>query len=240
MVITLNRVACTNWKRVLLFLKQNKSYDEILAIPGHSIHKSNNLTLLTRLPKAEIKAKLKHYTKFMFVRDPFVRLISAYRDKFQKPNKFFKSYADSILRLYGNTRRSYYAADKRKATAEESQKQPSFYNFIQYLIDPQTERRRPYEPHWRQMNRLCYPCSIQYDFIGYQETLQEDAEQLFKILKLQDDVKIPPSYENVTSSGSVEDWFKTVPLEARRKLYKIYERDFMLFGYEKPAKLLDG
>ncbi|XP_070849911.1 carbohydrate sulfotransferase 12-like [Chaetodon trifascialis] len=240
MVIALNRVACTNWKRVMLFLKQNKSYDELLAIPGHSIHASKNLTLLSRFPTAEIKAKLKYYTKFMFVRDPFVRLISAYRDKFQKPNKYFKSYAVNILRLYGNKRHSYYAAGKDKAKAVASQTVPSFYNFIQYLLDPQTERRNPYDPHWRQMYRLCYPCAIQYDFIGHQETLQEDAEQLFEILQLQDDIMIPPSYENMTSSGSVEDWFETVPLEARRKLYKIYERDFRLFGYERPVELLDG
>ena len=28
--------------------------------------------------------KLQHYTKFIFVRDPFVRLISAYRNKFER------------------------------------------------------------------------------------------------------------------------------------------------------------
>ncbi|XP_070849912.1 carbohydrate sulfotransferase 12-like [Chaetodon trifascialis] len=234
------KVACTNWKRVMLFLKQNKSYDELLAIPGHSIHASKNLTLLSRLPKAEIKTKLKHYTKFMFVRDPFVRLISAYRDKFLHPNKYYKIFVQRVLSLYGDKRRSYHAAGKGKRKVVASRTIPSFYNFIQYLLDPQTERNHPYDPHWRQMYRLCYPCAIQYDFIGHQETLQEDAEQLFKILKLQDDVKIPPSYDNVTTSGSVEDWFETVPLEARRKLYKIYERDFRLFGYERPVELLDG
>ncbi|XP_022614063.1 carbohydrate sulfotransferase 12-like isoform X6 [Seriola dumerili] len=183
------------------------------------------------------KAKLKHYTKFMFVRDPFVRLISAYRDKFLRSNKYYyKNFARDILRLYGNRPDPPQTVDE----AFVSGVHPSFYNFIEYLLDPLTEKRQPFEPHWRQMHRLCHPCHIQYDFIGHQETLQEDAEHLLRILKLQDDIKFPPSYENMTSPGSVMDWFRAVPLEDRRKLYKLYEGDFRLFGYRKPSELLDG
>lgn len=79
-----------------------------------------------------------------------------------------------------------------------------------------------------------------YDFIGQQETLQEDAEQLLEIIKLENDIKFPPPYENRTTAGYVLERFKTVPLEDRRKLYKLYEQDFRLFGYRKPAELLDG
>lgn len=81
---------------------------------------------------------------------------------------------------------------------------------------------------------------LRYDFIGHQETLQDDAEQLLKLLKLEDDIKFPPSYKNMTSPFSVLDWFRTVPLEDRRKLYKLYEKDFKMFGYRKPHTLLDG
>lgn len=81
---------------------------------------------------------------------------------------------------------------------------------------------------------------LRYDFVGHQETLQQDAEQLLKMLKLEDDIKFPPSYENMTSPASMLDWFSTVPLEARRKLYELYEMDFRLFGYRKPSELLDG
>lgn len=82
-------------------------------------------------------------------------------------------------------------------------------------------------------------CCPRYDFVGHQETLQEDAELLLQILKLDDVIKFPPSYENMTSPRSVLDWFRTVPLEDRRKLYELYEGDFRLFGYRKPGELLD-
>lgn len=60
------------------------------------------------------------------------------------------------------------------------------------------------------------------------------------MLKLEDDIKFPPVYENVTSPDSVKNWFRTVPLEDRRELYKLYEQDFRLFGYKRPSELLDG
>ena len=39
--------------------------------------------------------------------------------------------------------------------------QPSFHNFIQYLVDPEREKEGLFEPHWRQMHKLCHPCLIQ-------------------------------------------------------------------------------
>ncbi|KAM9335590.1 carbohydrate sulfotransferase 12-like [Symphorus nematophorus] len=231
------KVACTNWKRVMFVLNQSEAYDDPMSIPGDLVHGKNQLTHLNSFPRTEMKAKLKHYTKFLFVRHPFVRLISAYRDKFMKHNEYFyQNFARDILHLYGNQSDPPKTVDEAFASSVR----PSFYNFIQYLLDPQTEKKQPFEPHWRQMTRLCHPCLIQYDFIGHQETLQEDAEELLKLLKLAGDIKFPPSYENMTSADSVLDWYGRVPLEDRRKLYKLYKRDFSLFGYKKPSKLLDG
>ncbi|XP_040887179.1 carbohydrate sulfotransferase 12-like isoform X2 [Toxotes jaculatrix] len=228
------KVACTNWKRVMFVLKQGEPFHDPMSISADLVHVPKRLTLLNSYPRAEMKAKLKHYTKFLFVRDPFVRLISAYRDKFQRHNKYYyQNFARDILRLYANQSDPPQTVDE----AFVSGVHPSFYNFIQYLLDPQTEEKRPFEPHWRQMHRLCHPCLIQYDFIGHQETLLEDAEQLLQILKLRDEIRFPPPYENMTSLGSVLDWFRTVPLEDRRKLYKLYEGDFRLFGYRKPSEL---
>ncbi|XP_030017855.1 carbohydrate sulfotransferase 12-like [Sphaeramia orbicularis] len=229
------KVACSNWKRVMFVLKQNEPYKDPLSVPTDVIHEPNTLTYLNSLPRKERKVRLKHYTKFLFVRDPFVRLISAYRDKFHRHNDYFyQNYGRDILQLYGNMSTPPQTEDEAFALGIR----PSFYNFIQYLLDPKTERKAPFEPHWRQMHRLCHPCLIDYDFIGHQESLQEDANLLLKILRLEDDINFPPSPENVTTSDSVLDWFSGVPLDDRRKLYKLYEDDFRLFGYRKPNKLL--
>ncbi|XP_071333935.1 carbohydrate sulfotransferase 12-like isoform X2 [Trachinotus anak] len=231
------KVACTNWKRVMFVLNWSEPYHDPMSISADLVHVPKKLTLLNSFPRTEMKAKLKHYTKFLFVRDPFVRLISAFRDKFLRSNNYYyQNYARDILRLYGNQPDPPETVEEAFASGMHL----SFYNFIQYLLDPLTEKEQPLEPHWRQMHRLCHPCLIEYDFVGHQETLQEDAEQLLTILKLQDDIKFPPSYENMTILRFVSDWFRTVPLEDRRKLYKLYEGDFRLFGYRRPHELLDG
>ncbi|XP_078792166.1 carbohydrate sulfotransferase 12-like isoform X2 [Oryzias latipes] len=230
------KVACTNWKRTLIALNHDEPYPDPKSFEHNWVHRFDRFKLLRQFPIPERKAKLKHYTKFLFVRDPFVRLISAYRDKMQKYDQYFyDGYVRVILQRFKNQRNltvNYNVARKQGL-------QPSFYNFIQYILDPQTETYEPFEPHWRQMHRLCHPCLIEYDLVGHQESLQEDAQELLTMLKLENDVKFPPSYENMTSADSVMDWFQSVPVEDRRKLYRIYEKDFQLFGYRRPTELLD-
>ncbi len=53
-------------------------------------------------------------------------------------------------------------------------------------------------------------------------------------------IQFPPHNENMTTASFVLDWFSKVPIQDRRKLYKIYEKDFKLFGYPRPDKVLDA
>uniref|UniRef100_A0A8C6WIC8 Carbohydrate sulfotransferase n=1 Tax=Neogobius melanostomus TaxID=47308 RepID=A0A8C6WIC8_9GOBI len=224
------KVECTNWKRVLFVLNQSEPYPDI-----RTIHRDVLTEYSLRL-MCPLQARLKHYTKFLFVRDPFVRLISAYRNKFVGyDDYFYKLYGRDILRQYGHM--PHLPDTGREAFGFGIR--PSFQHFVKYLIDPRTEKTVPFEPHWRQIHRLCHPCSIQYDFIGHLETLQEDANLLLKILKLDRDISFPPSPQIPVSANQLWDWFKVVPLEDRRRLYRIYELDFQLFGYAKPYALLD-
>ncbi|XP_028462111.1 carbohydrate sulfotransferase 12 isoform X2 [Perca flavescens] len=223
---------------IYCFIPKSKPYPDPKSINVDLVHDIDKLIYLNAFPKEEIEAKLKNYTKFMFVRDPFTRLISAYRDKFLQwhDEYYYRNFSREILRLYTNLTNPPQTVKEASVT----ELHPSFYNFIQYLLDPRTEEKQPFDLHWKQMYRQCHPCLIQYDFLGHQETLQQDAKQLLKMLKLENDIKFPPSYENMTSPTSVSEWFGTVPLEDRRKLYQLYEKDFRLFGYRRPGELLDG
>uniref|UniRef100_A0A4W5MHM5 Carbohydrate sulfotransferase n=1 Tax=Hucho hucho TaxID=62062 RepID=A0A4W5MHM5_9TELE len=191
-----------------------------------------------RLSRHLMRVKLQSYTKFLFVRDPFVRLISAFRNKFQQPNEdFYRQFGSVMLRRYGNENGTSRVPESA-AEAFKAGIHPSFSEFVRYLLDPQTEQEQPFNEHWRQVYRLCHPCQIQYDFIGTLENLEDDADQLLRILGLEDQIKFPPSNRNRTAASWERDWFAEVPAELRRKLYSLYEPDFELFGYPKPESLL--
>ncbi|XP_053413409.1 carbohydrate sulfotransferase 12 [Nycticebus coucang] len=241
------KVACTNWKRVMIVLSeslldQGAPYRDPLDIPREHVH--NSSTHLTfnkfwrrygKFSRHLMKIKLKKYTKFLFVRDPFVRLISAFRSKFELENEeFYRKFAVPMLRLYAN----HTSLPASVSEAFSAGLRVSFANFIQYLLDPHTERLAPFNEHWRQVYRLCHPCQIDYDFVGKLETLDEDASQLLRLLRVDRRLHFPPSYRNRTASSWEEDWFSKIPLAWRQQLYKLYEADFVLFGYPKPENLL--
>jgi len=76
--------ACTSWLRVLLQLTGNPAAQHVAATDRWSLHgmydfylnsmSFQNASQLTHYP-------FKDYCKFMFVREPLERLVSAYRDK---------------------------------------------------------------------------------------------------------------------------------------------------------------
>ncbi|KAJ4931723.1 hypothetical protein JOQ06_010163 [Pogonophryne albipinna] len=242
------KVACSNWKRLMIVLSESLLQDGVpqrdpLSIPKDLVHNSSMHFTFNKFwkrygkfAKHLMKVKLKKYTKFIFVRDPFVRLISAYRNKFELPNaNFYLRFAQVMLRRYANQPTPPASADEAFGMGIH----PSFPNFLQYLLDPQTEKEMPFNEHWRQVYRLCHPCQIQYDFVGHLETAEEDAEHLLRQLKVDNVVEFPTSRRNFTASTLEADWFNTVPLETRKELYKLYEPDFRLFGYDKPDSILN-
>ncbi|XP_073765141.1 carbohydrate sulfotransferase 12-like [Danio rerio] len=243
------KVACTNWKRVMFALSQNLKapdgapYLDLLDIPLEIIHNSTVHKTFSKLwmrhgryARPLMHHKLKNYTKFLFVRDPFVRLISAYRDKLMKPDEYFYThYGSTMLQRYANISQPPDSAQE----AFRAGIRPSFIHFIQYLLDPKTEKEEPFNEHWQQMHRLCHPCQIDYDFIGKLETLDEDTEHLLKILGLDKHIHFPPGYENRTAVDWEKEWFANISVADRRKLYSLYETDFKLFGYDKPETLLN-
>ena len=80
-----NPKPCSSWKRILGASGKLTDITEQARRPHQDIfHRRVGLKWLKEYPLEEIKYKLKHYFKFLFVRDPYARLLSAYRDKIVK------------------------------------------------------------------------------------------------------------------------------------------------------------
>ena len=79
------KVACTTWKRTLLWLTGNFTSQQAANLDFFRVHNKqflySYLRPLSAYTSQEIRDRLDSYFKFMFVRDPLERLVSAFRDK---------------------------------------------------------------------------------------------------------------------------------------------------------------
>ncbi|XDV52890.1 hypothetical protein PO909_021538, partial [Leuciscus waleckii] len=81
------KVGCSNSKRVLMVLQGLASSTG--EIQHDEVHYGNHLKRLDSFNQKGIIRRLKTYTKVLFLREPFERLVSAFRDKFESPNSYY-------------------------------------------------------------------------------------------------------------------------------------------------------
>ncbi|KAF0037109.1 hypothetical protein F2P81_009983 [Scophthalmus maximus] len=197
----------------------------------HLIVDDANQIIYCYVPK--MAHRLQTYTKFLFVRDPFVRLISAFRNNANE--QFYRDFGRGIVRRYGHVSGSL---PESVSEAIAAGLKPTFQQFVTYLLDPDTEKKRVFNEHWRQVYRLCHPCQVKYDFIGRLETLEPDADRLLRLLKVDHLLRFPSGPHNRSAVSWEKEWFAEIPVTTRRELYKLYEPDFELFGYPEPDVVL--
>ncbi|KAJ3611996.1 hypothetical protein NHX12_020275, partial [Muraenolepis orangiensis] len=227
------KVACTNWKRVLMVLTGRGKYSDPMEIPSNEAHLSSNLKTLNQYSIADINHRLKSYLKFLFVREPLERLVSAYRNKFTlKYNaSFHKRFGTRIVRRY----RKNATRDALRGGADVT-----FREFAAYLTDPDTARDGPLNEHWQTVSRLCHPCHIHYDLVGKYETLEEDANFLLRLAGAGGELRFPAYAKSTrTTDAMAARFFSNISSEQREHIYRLYRHDFLLFNYSRPAYLRD-
>ncbi|XP_055766950.1 carbohydrate sulfotransferase 10-like [Salvelinus fontinalis] len=236
------KVGNTQWKKVLIVL--NGEFSTVEEIPENLVHdhEKNGLPRLSSLTEKEITKRLATYFKFFIVRDPFERLISAFKDKFVKNPRFEPWYkhdiAPAIIRKY---RKSHRDNDNNKATTGLR-----FEDFIRYLGDEPGRRRMDRQfgehvIHWVTYAELCAPCDITYSVVGHHETLERDAPYILKAAGIERLVSYPTIPPGITryNRTKVERYFSGISKRDVRRLYGRYQGDFSLFGYPSPDFLLN-
>lgn len=222
------KVACTNWKRVLMVLTGDSQRDP-LQIPANEAHVPGTLRTLSEYSISEINQRLRTYLKFVFVREPFERLVSAYR------NKFTRSYNTVFHKRYGTKIIQRHRAEASPEALEHGN-DVSFSEFVRYLVDPGTQREEPFNEHWERVYSLCHPCLIHYNILGKYETLQQDSSYVLKLAGVDGEVTFPSSAKSTrTTADMVTSYFKDISAAYQKKLYNLYKMDFLLFNYSMPA-----
>lgn len=220
---------CSNWKRVLMVL--NGKARSTRDIPHDKAHYGNKLQRLEAYDQASIAKRLDTYTKVLFVREPFERLVSAFRDKFESPNSYYHP-------VFGRPIISKYRANATR-TALKTGAGVTFREFVRYLLD--VKRPVGMDIHWEPVSQMCSPCLMRYNFIGKFENLEKEANFLLRNIGAPKNLTFPdfkdrnPNAER-TSAKITQDYFAQLNSTERQKVYDFYYMDYLMFDYPKPFK----
>jgi hypothetical protein len=217
------KVACTSWLQALAYangaprtIRVHADVEEML----------NYITPLVNLTSDEIEKASKTRFKFMFVRHPFERLASAYREKLLEHRSGWK------LMYYWITKRYRPNCNVTRTCDDPA----TFQELVNYLVDPRTER--PVNNHWRSAYELCDPCQFPYDFIGHYETFANDTAYVMRRLGIDRLIggEFPHHMHHLSTSVPktaelVDGYLAQLTPQEIERFKGLYRYDFDLFGY---------
>ncbi|KAM6973333.1 carbohydrate sulfotransferase 8 [Aplochiton taeniatus] len=221
------KAGCSNWKRVLMVLSGRARSTHLIS---HNVtHYANHLRQLDSYDPFARTQKLNSYNRVIFVREPFERLVSAYRDKFESPNPFYHS-------VYGRPIIKQYRANAT-LTAQRTGAGVTFREFVRYLVD--IHRSIGMDIHWLPVSQLCIPCMLHYTFIGKFENMGEEANFLLQSIGAPKNLTFPNfkdrnPHEERTSFKITQRYFGQLSATQRQKVYDLYYMDYQMFNYPKP------
>ena len=221
-----SKVACTKVKTT--WELANTNWTKIHPVMAHSFQMLNASGLHYK-SNFLLDNETSEYTKFMVVRHPIDRLISAYKN---------------LLNYNGNG--PYYAIQPMIDLFHLNQIEDLTFAMFLYAISD--ENFKSYnDPHWQPYSLTCNPCVIKYDYIVRTETMQEDPDMIQVLEKMQYNKSemhsvVNPGTVTMNDTLPVRDglyraerryqtWLQDVPEQILRDVHHRYRDDFLLFGY---------
>ena len=148
------------------------------------------------------------YTKIVIIRNPIVRLISAFRNKQLREHKYFRP--------------------KKNMTDKDQ-----FSHFVRERISRETETNVHLTPQWKQIDICRFP----YDIVIQFEEAYRCYDTMQKLTKTTD-VKFPGSRVEIGKSDHnsnyyVDEFFGALNREEQEIVYQRYKMDFEILGYTR-------
>lgn len=149
------------------------------------------------------------FFKFTFVRSPFSRTLACYLDKIVK-----KSPIDDPIRQSINSR-------------NPASSDVNFTDFLQIISEME-----PYNmnSHYRQQYFQTFGDAIRFDFIGRQESFEQDFKRARKKIGCPDSNYKIANKHKTNASQAIQQYFTETSLNLTEKIYAV---DFEHFGYKR-------
>ena len=163
------KTGCTFWKRIFRFLNHeyNGTLKSPLDISRHYVHSVpyNGTHRMSRLTVQRINRLAKDRDYIMFARNPYTRIWSAYLDKFYLPS-FWMYLGCNVI-----------AQQRHKPTERDRMcgDTVTFREFLRFVI-----ARPTIDWHFAPVQTVCDPCSLNFAYVGKQETFANDVKYILK------------------------------------------------------------
>ncbi|XP_042870722.1 carbohydrate sulfotransferase 12-like [Penaeus japonicus] len=204
---------------------------------------ASTMTCPINKTEAEFHFARKYFFKFLLVRHPFERLLSAYRDKIERANhwsllQFRKHILSSLSPKQIETGTKSTAIEQEGEAGIETNKAnediPTFSDFLEYILRPNLTDA-DFSSHWAPYWQWCSPCTINYTVIAKLETAAGDLEYIWHRVGLH----TPESpWHNRISLGSstkptvLSHYYRQLDPSLIRRVYQRYRPDFEIFQYD--------
>ncbi len=216
--MTVPKVACTTVKRTLHALEGLDTVHD-----DEDVHEQGVDLRMEHWPSSEIAQVLlsSDWLRFGFVRNPYHRILSAWKSKVvDRRDAYYEDFRAGLRSAYG------YSQVERAA-----QPAPPFRQFVEYVFTS-TDLEIIHDGHWDlQTNVLLYDL-IPYDTVGRFESFPEDFVRLLRQLDAPPrTIRIAGEVTNASGSGPARA--EVYDAQLADVVYQRYERDFETFGYDR-------
>jgi hypothetical protein len=204
--------------------KTTKDPRQINKLPVHDKKylRSLGLVELNQYPPHNRTKILETFPKFLAVRHPLERLVSAFREKFSDNNKYTRFF----INKYGRRIKERTRKTGSKAGTI------TFLEFASWLIGG-----GDVDEHWDSYQHLCLPCYINYTYVIDYDSFTEDTSHILR--RLFDASLDSFPRRNVKSTKSkhiLPQQTKRLSKQLLDKLQDLYKEDFEMFGYKEFEK----
>lgn len=231
-----SKSGCTTWTTLWIHANIYKGQN-LTSIPfkykGTAVHAANNYKPygMKRIKSSNFPQGYNDYTKFIVVRNPFDRLVSAYYNLI-----YWKlGVGDAGPEIVPFFREEYPHLHSNLSDL-------SFEEFIKSITDPSSHIFD--NKHWRPYSETCQPCDIEYDYIIRTETMshypENDALPILSLLGY-DSSMVRKTHMNSFSRKDKQlqltlyskhlELFQSLPAKLLKHVFKRYRMDMALFGY---------
>jgi hypothetical protein len=203
------KVGCTTIKRTLHAFEGLPPAD-----PWWAVHETGDAMRLAHFSEADQQLLLTSpdVLRFAFVRNPYDRMLSAWKSKLLRNDEQYARLADEVRAA------CHYPADTVVA----------FGDLVRHVAEV-----GPFDAHWERQVDVLAVDRISYDTIGRFETFVADfAAILTRLGAAQDVLTIAAEVTNPTSELPVAAAYDS---ELAGVVYDFYRDDFDAFGYDKDS-----